>query len=179
MQDVKNAIADYSIFYLVESHADPSSDESFKRALKDNETFETGFIGASEQECQNWALEKQFQVNFIEQDFIAIADERSAKDDTLLIQYYARELPELDPEEDGMPFGELGILPRERNTWHDFRIDYKRAGEVYVSLLYGYPGSVYPVYFGRKEELTDEHGVFDVAKAERLVGGEDPDSPQV
>jgi hypothetical protein len=139
--------------------------------LKDDETFETDFIGASEQDCQKWALEKQFQVNFIEQDIIAIADARSARDDTFSIQYYAHPEPALE-------FGGFGVLPRERNTWYDFRIDYKGAAWVYIDLTNGPIDSVYPAYFGRKEELTDERGVFNAAKAGRLVGGEDPDTPQ-
>ena len=165
----------HRIFFLVESHVCPSDREGFKRELKDDETFETDFIGASEQDCQKWALEKQFQVRFIVQDIIAIVDARSARDDTLLIQYYAREL---DPPEPALEFGEFGVLPREHNTWYDFRIDYTGAGEVYVDLTNGPIDSVYPTFFGRKEELTDERGVFNVAKATRLVRGEDPDTPQ-
>jgi hypothetical protein len=163
------------IFYLVESHVCPSNGDGFKLELKDDETFETDFIGASEQDCQKWAQEKQFQVNFIEQDIIAIADARSARDDTLLMQYYAREL---DSPEGPLEFEEFGVLPREHNTWYDFRIDYKGAATVYVDLTHGPIDTVYPTYFGRKEELTDERGAFNVAKARRLVRGEDPDTPQ-
>ena len=175
--DVKNDAGPVPIriFYLVESHVCPSNYEGFKLELKDDETFETDFIGASEQDCQKWALEKQFQVKFIEQDIIAIADARSARDDTLLIQYYAREL---DSPEGPLEFEEFGVLPREHNTWYDFRIDYKGAAWVYIDLMYGPIDSVYPAYFGRKEELTDERGVFNAAKAGRLAGGEDPDTPQ-
>jgi hypothetical protein len=168
--DVKNeASVPTRIFYLVESHVCPNDHDGFKTELKDDETFETDFIGTSEQDCQKWALEKQFQVSFIEQDIIAIADARSVRDDTFLIQYYAREL---DPPE------EFGVLPREHNTWYDFRIDFKGAASVYIHLTNGPIDSVYPTYFGRKEELTDERGVFNVAKAERLVRGEDLDTPQ-
>lgn len=143
--------------------------------LKHDETFETDFIGASEQDCQKWALEKQFQVNFIEQEIIAIADARSARDDTLLMQFYARELGH---PEGPLEFPEFGVLPREHNTWYDFRIDYKGAAWVHAHLNFGPIDTVYPTYFGRKEELTDERGVFNVAKAKRLVRGEDPDTPQ-
>jgi hypothetical protein len=176
--DVKNdaETVPTRIFYLVKSHICPSDYEGFKTELKYDETFETDFIGASEQDCQKWALEKQFQVNFIEQDTIAIADARSARDDTLLIQSYAREL---DPPEPALEFGEFGVLPREHNTWYDFRIDYKGADWVVIHLTKNGPlDSIYPTYFGRKEELTDERGIFNVAKAKRLVRGEDPDTPQ-
>ncbi|KAF4631517.1 hypothetical protein G7Y89_g6618 [Cudoniella acicularis] len=154
------------IFYLVETHTCPSRSKEFKQELEDDETFETEFIGASEQDCQKWALEKQYQVNFIEQNIIAIADARSARDSTISIQSY----------NDGTPleFGRYGVLPREHDTWYDFRIDHKKATEVFISLQEGDQEIVYPVYFGHKEELTDEHGVFDVDKAERFVEGEDP-----
>lgn len=33
-----------------------------------------------------------------------------------------------------------------------------------------------PTYYGHKEELTDENGIFDVEKAGRLVGGEEVDA---
>lgn len=175
--DVKNneGSVPTRIFYLVESHVCPSDREGFKTELKDDETFETDFIGASEQDCQKWALEKQFQVKFIEQEIIAIADARSARDDTLLIKFYAREL---DSPEGPLEFGEFGVLPREHNTWYDFRIDYKGAASVYIDLTNGPRDWDYPTYFGRKEELTDERGVFNVAKVNRLARGEDPDTPQ-
>jgi hypothetical protein len=162
------------IFYLVESNVCPSNREGFKTELTDDETFETDFIGASEQDCKEWALEKQFQVKFIEQNIIAIVDARSARDNTLLIQYYAEEL---DPPEPALEFGEFGALPQEPNTWYDYRIDYKGAALVHIALTYGPFDTAYPTYFGRKEELTDEHGVFNVAMADRLVRGEDLDTP--
>jgi hypothetical protein len=137
--------------------------------LKDDETFETDFIGASAQDCQQWALEKQVQANFIDYDLIAIADARSAGDDTLLLQYYSREL------EEPLEFWEFGVLPREHTTWYDFRIDYRGAASAVLHLTnYGPMDTIYPTYFGRKEELTDERGVFNVAKALRFVRGEDP-----
>jgi len=174
--DVKLVVGSLStpIFFLVESHVCPSSEDGFKVELKDNETFETDFISASEQDCQKWTLEKQFQVNFIEQNIIAIADARSTRDGTLLIQFYDEELDNSEPLE----FGEFGELPREHNKWYDFRVDYKGASLVTVDLTNGPIDYVYPVYFGRKEELTDKHGVFNVAKADRLVRGQDPDTPE-
>lgn len=85
------------------------------------------------------------------------------------MQYYTGNL------EPGLDFGRYGVLPREPDTWLDFRIDYKKAFQAYSSLQYGPIDSVYIVYFGLKNELTDESGVFDVDKAERLVRGEDPE----
>jgi hypothetical protein len=38
-------------------------------------------------------------------------------------------------------------------------------------LFFGALEMTYPVYLGRKEELTDANGVFNVVEAERLVRG--------
>lgn len=166
-----NQTPEDKIFYLVESRAGPSDGQGFKAELNDDETFETDFIGASEQDCQQWAVEKQSQHNIIEQDIIAIADVRSATDSTLLMQHYVHK--EADGEEP-LQFGRYGVLPRERDTWHDFRIDPSGADNVLAALEYVTFDVSYPVYFGHKEELTDEHGVFDVARAQRLMEDEDP-----
>lgn len=62
----------------------------FKQVLADNESLETEFSRASEQDCRQKALQKQLQKNMIEHDIIAIADQRSTGDETLSIQYYNR-----------------------------------------------------------------------------------------
>jgi hypothetical protein len=163
------------MFYLVESRTCPDTREGFKEELQDGETFETDFIGDSVQDCQNWALQNQFQHSFIEQDFIAIADARSATDNTLVVQYYGREL---DPEEP-VEFEGFGVLPHEPNTWVEWRIEPEGAGQVWTSLFFGALEMSYPVYLGRREELTDANGVFNVVKAQRLVRGEAaPGAPQ-
>ena len=156
------------MFYLVESRICPDTPEGFKEELQDGETFETDFIGGSVQDCQNWALQNQFQHKFIEQDFIAVADTRSATDNTLMVQFYNRELNPEEPVE----FEGFGVLPRESNTWVDWRVEPQRAGEVWASLFFGALEMTYPVYFGLKEELTDVNGIFNVAEAERIVRGE-------
>ena len=56
----------------------------------------------------------------------------------------------------------------------DLRIDYWQCNEAKASLIYVAPNVSYPVYFGRKEEPTDERGVFDVARAESLCKGVGP-----
>jgi hypothetical protein len=101
------------LFYLVESRDCPNNREGFKMELRDDETFQTEFIGATEQECQNWELEHQFQHNFIEQDIIAIAEARSATDNTVLVQFYSRELEPPEPLE----FGVYGVFPHEHSIW--------------------------------------------------------------
>lgn len=156
------------IFYLVESRAGPHNDDAkFRQELKDGDTFETDFLGATKQDCQQWALEQQSQHNFIEQDIVAIVDARSVRDATILMSHFNTNIDE------PLEFGRYGPLPRDFDTWYDFRVDYERAADVSTAINYGPIDSVYPVYFGLKEELTDERGVFDVAKAEPLVRGED------
>ncbi|KAF3385994.1 hypothetical protein DPV78_012601 [Talaromyces pinophilus] len=156
----------YYPFYLVESHTCSSDSTGFKRELKNDETFETDFIGASVEECQKWALENQFQVTFIEQDIIAIVDARSAIDETLSVQWYEELGPPSDPEE-------ITYYEPEANRWYDFRIKYEKANTVIAHLANGSIPEVKENYFGHKEELTDGHGVFDVTKARRLVRGEE------
>jgi hypothetical protein len=78
-------------FLLVESRVCPTGAEGFKKGLGDDETFETEFIGASEEDCQRWVQENTR--NFIVADLIAIADARTAKDGTILIQPYQQEFP--------------------------------------------------------------------------------------
>ncbi|KAH8702319.1 hypothetical protein BGW36DRAFT_356445 [Talaromyces proteolyticus] len=160
-----------STFYLVESRTCPKNREDFRQEIQDNNTFESEFIGASAQDCQKWALNNQYRVNFVEHDIITMADSCNATDNTLSIQFYSR----LDPP---LEFEGFGALPREVKTWHDFRVDYKDARTVYTSLYFGPFGAVYPAYFGRKEEFTDEHGIFDVAKAERALLSHGPDTVQ-
>src|SRR5205814_9191488 len=89
------------LFHLVESRVCPTSSEGFKTGLGDNETFETDFIGASEEDCQQWVQENAPQVKFIVPDLIAIADARSAKDGTILIQVYQHEAPPDEEELEG------------------------------------------------------------------------------
>lgn len=113
------------MFYLVESRTCPDNPEGFKEELQDGETFETNFIGDSVQDCQNWVLQNQVQQKFIEQDFIAIADARSATDSTLLVKVYGRELNSEEPVE------------FELNTWVDWRIEPQGAGQIWTSLFFG------------------------------------------
>jgi hypothetical protein len=46
------------MFWLVESNIGPTDRPGFKHELKDDETFESDFIGASEHDCQKWAVEQ-------------------------------------------------------------------------------------------------------------------------
>ena len=48
----------------------------------------------------------------------------------------------------------------------------EETSKMYVSLRASVIDCAYPVYFGRKTELTDKRGVFYVAEAELFVGNE-------
>ncbi|KAF2152771.1 hypothetical protein K461DRAFT_279018 [Myriangium duriaei CBS 260.36] len=160
----------HGIFLLVESHEAPGDRNGFKRGLKDSENFETEFIGASEQECQQWALEKQSECRGVESDIICIADARSADDGTVMMQRYARYQSHWD-------FGKHGkLLPPEVDIWYTFRVAYKKADLIFSSLKFGSEDCVFPVYYGArlKDRLVDERGVFDADEAERLQSSGDP-----
>lgn len=163
------------LFYLVESRICPTSFEEFKTALGDNETFETDFIGASEEDCQKWVRENGLQTNFIVPNLFAIADARTAKDRTLLIQSFQEEIA-LDPdEEEYLAWPQFGVLPPpgKNNTWWSYRVSFKDVPEALLDLgEFGIFEADLP-YYGLKDRLTDEHGVFNVTKATRILLGED------
>jgi hypothetical protein len=115
------------------------------------------------QDCQKWALDHWRQVNFIKQGVIAIADARTAQDMTVIVSHHASER-KLTVELPG-----FGVLPPRVNTWYDYRVDYAHYPTVETSLLHGAWEAVYPTYFGRKDDFTDERGVFNVAEAERYI----------
>ncbi|RAO73002.1 uncharacterized protein BHQ10_009014 [Talaromyces amestolkiae] len=148
-------------FYLVGSNALPSDRSDFRNSLQEGETFETDFIGASLEDCQAWAQEAQRQVRFIEYDLIAIMDARSAQDKTVLMSHYV-------PPDPGTPirFPPFGVLPRERDTWYNYRVEFSYAPFLQVAFYFSPKELFYPAYFGRKEDFTDERGVFNVAEAE-------------
>lgn len=164
------------MFYLVESKDCPSTEESFRTTLEDDESFESDFINASKEQCQNWALDKWLQphkFNFIEQSTIAIADKRSAQDGTLLMSFYSGED---SPDVPSMDFDGYGPLPAKGKSWYDFRIHHNVVQLFNASLLFTEPDIFFPSYFGRPEQFTDETGVFDVLKAwKHIEEGSDKD----
>jgi hypothetical protein len=165
------------VFSLVLSNAQPTSEQEFKQDLGENETFETDFMGSSIKDCQNWALENQQAVNFLETDLIAVVDARSAKDETILLTHYTRDSGIDEPEYED---DEFGVLPHEQAIWYDYRIDHGQEMEATLCLTTHSPyETFYPTYFGRKEALTNENGVFDVARAARFMAGEDPDAQEI
>lgn len=131
-------------FFLVEDHVteapeDPRDSASmFRSELNTEESFETEFINASEEDCQDWAVQRMARFQFIEQDIIAILDKESVAHESVahesvLVKYH-----------------------------------YQHLHELHSALLNMAPDVVYPIYFGRKEELTDENGIFDVERAMKL-----------
>lgn len=170
---------DPGAFYLVESNVLPADRSGYKTSLQKGETFESDFIGASLEDCQKWALEKQYQVNFIEDDIIVVVDARSAQDKTVWVSHY-------EPNNDLSPwvFAGFGALPREFDTWYNYRVEFSYAHYFPVAFNYSIPEVVYPAFFGRKEDFTDEQGVFDFAAAQRFSQEYNPedywiDSPKL
>lgn len=142
-----------------------------KRLSGENDTFQSEFIGATEQDCQGWALERQQHDNSVDQNMIVIVDARSARDETVLVQHF-NERPD---GQDDFTFGDYGVLPAERNVWYSYRVKYQDAPEVTAALSMTSPEVTYPIYYGNKEHFTDEHGVFDVTEATRYCRAEDAD----
>ena len=159
------------MFYLVESREGPPNGQRLRTQLQDNETFDTDFIGATPTDCQRWASERCSHDLFPFQNLVAIVDARSAKDGTLLMQRYVKVAEGTEP----LTFGAYGVLPRETNTWYDFRVDRRQAGRVVAALTITSPEVTYPIWYGNKERFTDEHGVFDVQETDRYCNAVDPD----
>lgn len=65
-----------------------------------------------------------------------------------------------------------GMLPSKPDTWWDFRVTIKRIDTLLVHLIDVSLSLALPMFYGRKEELTDSRGVFDALKAERIIRGQ-------
>ncbi|OAL54468.1 hypothetical protein IQ07DRAFT_628283 [Pyrenochaeta sp. DS3sAY3a] len=124
------------------------------------------FIGASEQQCRQWFQDHCLDCPMLSQPLLAIADARTARDGTISLQYYCSEAGQFD-------FPPYGLLPQEPNKSYNYRIDPRDTAEVYAKLLIVEPDVSFPIYFGRKEELTSAQGIFDTVTARRLIQGED------
>ncbi|KAI4861813.1 hypothetical protein F4820DRAFT_464390 [Hypoxylon rubiginosum] len=151
-------------FALVESRDGPEEDGHFKYMLEEGTTFKTDFIGTSEEGCRTWAREQMQRVNTIDTELISIADRRTMIDHTILLQFFNDDWNDL--EFDG--YGQLPAEKKKKKKWYSFRIKYKDSFNVYAALTQGVFDLVYPTYFGRKDELTDNEGIFNVDKAEEL-----------
>jgi hypothetical protein len=156
------------IYYLVESKVCLDRSTGFKSQLQDGEPFGSEFIGASKEECQSWAKSNWNDVNFISKNIIAIADERSARDGTLLLSYYCS-----TSENAQLEFKGWGPLPPKSDTWYDFRIEPVGSDDLHTDLFFAPIETAYPTYFGHPEKFTNKTGVFDVFKANKYVAGMD------
>jgi len=84
----------------------------------------------------------------------------------------------LDEEEfEGYVLPCAKLPPRDKhNTWWSYRVDFKDAPVAQLDLgEFGILEAALP-YYGYKDRLTDERGVFNVAKARRITLGEDPEA---
>lgn len=173
--------AQRNVFWLVETHDPPTPEwpgterdspdhegQRLRQQLNKDEPFKAEWIGASEEDCEAWAMDMQYRVNYIEQDHIVILDAQSARDGTVLVKEYVHAL-ELDPDDE-----EPAFSIKEVNTWHNFRMEPQYVLAFNTDLTYGLATTAEPVYYGLKKELTDAHGIFDYKKAKRIVLGEEP-----
>ncbi|KAK9413638.1 hypothetical protein SUNI508_11719 [Seiridium unicorne] len=136
-----------STYGLVESK---QSGGTFRRAVKDDEAIETEFIGASVEDCGSWVLQQQEKNIYIEYDTLVVLDKRSNDDHTVILAFYIRD-------------DEFLLKGQPINTWYEFRVPYQKVDTLLDTLER--PSDVFGVYFHRKNELTDENGVFDAGKA--------------
>jgi hypothetical protein len=117
-----------------------------------------------------------------------IADARTAQDGTILFQMHLdiaqkerewrEDVGDEEPwEETQGPWYER-MVPRVEGDWHSWRIQPGDARDLVRSMCVDEEEWVFPTYFGRKEELTGEDGVFDAARASRVVAGKDSLKPK-
>ncbi|KAI1767426.1 hypothetical protein GGR53DRAFT_110918 [Hypoxylon sp. FL1150] len=147
--------------------------QRFKHRLKKDEPFEAEWIGASEEDCEAWAKDMQYRVNYIEGDQIVIIDAQTARDGTVLVKEYVP-APETILDIEDIEAGETGFWPEETDTWHDFRMEPRYVNAFLADLGYSLATEAEPVYYGLKKELTNAQGVFDYEKALRIVLRKEP-----
>lgn len=150
---------DWIPYFLAESREGSAEGQQFRDRLAEGETFATDFLGASVEECGAFQLEQQRRNKKMEADSMVLLDARSGQDETVLFGYYVRS-------------GDADLLPKDKRgaTWYTFRIPYTKVFAMRSAMPpYGDADETWGVYYHRKEELTDEHGVFDFDKAEELV----------
>jgi hypothetical protein len=98
-------------------------------------------------------------------------DARSAQDKTVLLSHYILSDSSCSP----LVFPGLGVLPRECDTWYNYRVEFSYAPIINITFNYSPLELAHPAYFGRKEDFTNEWGVFNVAEAERFSMEYKPD----
>ncbi|KAJ5664119.1 hypothetical protein N7507_004850 [Penicillium longicatenatum] len=154
-------------FWLVESNVCPRDQAGFKVVLKDDEPFESDFINASKEQCQKWAQENWDKVDGISHEDIAIADERTARDGTVLMSSW---------QHDNIDIEGWGPLPPKVPAWYDFRVHHRAVDAYEITQHWCPPHDALPIYYGQPEKYTDEAGVFDSIKVELWMTGKIEDA---
>ncbi|KAI0548065.1 hypothetical protein F4679DRAFT_551845 [Xylaria curta] len=148
----------YLPYFLVQSTKVDAQDHKFVQQLAPDDEFDTDFIGASIEECGAWVHEKLGKDRRIHSEVIVTIDAQSAKDHTVILSWYARKA--------AGPF----LAPGQNiNTWYHFRIPPLKVFSLEVDLIMQNEAEYFGVLFHRKDELTDENGVFDYDKAKELI----------
>lgn len=108
---------------MVESRREPGDERDFRSTLTENETYETDFIGSSTEDCGSWALQHWGPNTILDQDIIAIVDEQSVRDETIVFAIYLRE-----------NVGDILGNGRRPCTWYEFRVPFKKARRIRADL---------------------------------------------
>lgn len=66
-------------------------------------------------------------------------------------------------------FDRYGLLPPNGEAWYDFRIRPEDTSRLITDLVDVDPDVTFRFYFGRREDFTNENGVFDVAKVNHEI----------
>ncbi|KAK8045443.1 hypothetical protein PG993_005467 [Apiospora rasikravindrae] len=145
-------------YFLAESRQGPAEGEQFREHLAEGEDFVNDFLGASIEECGAFELEQQEGNDMMDEDKIVLLDARSARDKTVTFCYYVRAK-------------DANLLPNDKkgDTWYAFRVPYTQVFKLSCYMPpCGDADEDWGVIFHRKEELTDEHGIFDLDRATEL-----------
>lgn len=126
------------------------------QALKDGQSFESDFTGAPLDECRSWAL-RQHNNPAMDADSIAIVDAQSIRDQTVTLELYVSGVENKALRRDQRP-----------DSWHGFRVPYQKLFQLLAQITEDFD-ETWGVCFHRKEELTDENGVFDLDRAIELI----------
>lgn len=139
---------------FVDTRHSPTLREPF---VDDSEPLQAEF--ASHADCQRWMLQHGMHMRELDWRVLFIADKRSAEDGTLSFQFFP---PSEKPTNVWVNYGPLPPVTR---TWYEWRIEHTDWEEAVGSMTFNPPDMVDPVYYGMKDELTDERGVFNVTEA--------------
>ncbi|KAJ5635723.1 uncharacterized protein N7484_009036 [Penicillium longicatenatum] len=151
------------MFLLVESDVCLEDGKAFKTELKDYDHFESDVINASKAQCQEWAQKNWKGITYSSREDIAIADERTARDGTLLMSTWCQS---------DIPFEDWGPLPPKVETWYGFRVHHRAACEFSIAIHWAPIEEAYPIYYARPEKYNNDAGVFEVLKVNSRLKGE-------